>query len=769
MNKEKVFGIIKFNILRNMQNKWFIILNVFLLISCLIGTNLNNIKEILESHDINLFNEEIVLEIVDKENLVGDKFASKFDEDDKVEIRFIEGQQYTEDTIPDNLVVIEVASDEETIIAGKVISKEVPDYKLYDPVFEVFDEIRAELFAEKHDIALEDLEIMNSEVNVETIMLAVDEENYEKKEMIKLFSVILVDLICLIVFSKIASEVAEEKVSRSIEYVLTSVTAKEYLFAKIASIISLIVLQMVYTFVYYFMGLCLSGLLGSAALTLNVDNTTTMVAFDVEIIMYILTLFVYGVLTLILMSIIQAAISSKTTNMTEASNTTMLLTMITLFAYFVTLGLITPYTNMTPLIYILSCIPLLSNFFVPAIMIIGQATTLQIVVSMGLLVISIPIAFEICSKIFKNGVLDYTTKKNKKSKKEKVERTVKEEQEHQVKVAKYKNYSFVLGLGMILFTALQFITNILVSSLLLPMMSSIFNEGQFQLIGLAVTSFVSMYFTAKLFGLYTDKTDKELSENTVSCDGGDAGEKPQKSLKSKKIKEKVRLTLIGCFVFAVVQIGLPHLLELIGVNYTMETLFNMNLDGSLLSNVLLFITLAIIPAVFEELLYRKAIIDFSKGFGKGFAVVCSALLFGIIHMNLAQGILAFAVGLLMGYIYLKSGDIRITMLLHLLNNAFSAFQMMFGETSLLMNIITIIYLIPIILGGLILVVKLIKTITHYIKAKKNGETVKKISLKPLINKEELSNYKYMFTNFTFITMILLLVLEFVLIEVLLRK
>ena len=769
MNKEKVFGIIKFNILRNMQNKWFIILNVFLLISCLIGTNLNNIKEILESHDINLFNEEIVLEIVDKENLVGDKFASKFDEDDKVEIRFIEGQQYTEDTIPDNLVVIEVASDEETIIAGKVISKEVPDYKLYDPVFEVFDEIRAELFAEKHDIALEDLEIMNSEVNVETIMLAVDEENYENKEMIKLFSVILVDLICLIVFSKIASEVAEEKVSRSIEYVLTSVTAKEYLFAKIASIISLIVLQMVYTFVYYFMGLCLSGLLGSAALTLNVDNTTTMVAFDVEIIMYILTLFVYGVLTLILMSIIQAAISSKTTNMTEASNTTMLLTMITLFAYFVTLGLITPYTNMTPLIYILSCIPLLSNFFVPAIMIIGQATTLQIVVSMGLLVISIPIAFEICSKIFKNGVLDYTTKKNKKSKKEKVERTVKEEQEHQVKVAKYKNYSFVLGLGMILFTALQFITNILVSSLLLPMMSSIFNEGQFQLIGLAVTSFVSMYFTAKLFGLYTDKTDKELSENTVSCDGGDAGEKPQKSLKSKKIKEKVRLTLIGCFVFAVVQIGLPHLLELIGVNYTMETLFNMNLDGSLLSNVLLFITLAIIPAVFEELLYRKAIIDFSKGFGKGFAVVCSALLFGIIHMNLAQGILAFAVGLLMGYIYLKSGDIRITMLLHLLNNAFSAFQMMFGETSLLMNIITIIYLIPIILGGLILVVKLIKTITHYIKAKKNGETVKKISLKPLINKEELSNYKYMFTNFTFITMILLLVLEFVLIEVLLRK
>lgn len=752
MNKEKVFGIIKFNILRNMQNKWFIILNVFLLISCLIGTNIDNIKSLLESHDINIFNEEIVIEIVDKENLVGDKFASKFDEDDKVEVRFIEGQEYTEDTIPDNLVVIEVARDEETIIAGKVISKEVPDYKLYDPVFEVFDEIRAELFAEKHDIELEDLEIMNSEVNVETIMLAVNEENYEKKEMIKLVSVIIVDFVCLMVFSKIANEVAEEKVSRSIEYVLTSVSAKEYLFAKIASIISLIVLQMVYTFVYYFMGLCVSTLFGSTILTLNADQTATMMAFDIEIILYILTLFVYGVLTLVLMSIIQAAISSKTTNMTEAGNTTMLLTMITLFAYFVTLGLITPYTNMTPLIYILSCIPLLSNFFVPAIMIIGQATTLQVIVSLGLLVISIPIAFEICSKIFKNGVLDYTTKKVKKGKIAKVERTIKEEQEHKVKIAKYKNYSFVLGLGMILFTALQFVTNILVVSLVSPMMSSMFNPVQLQLIEMAVTSIVSMYLTAKVFQLYTDK------ENCVFCDRGDAGEK----------SKKTKLILIGCFVFAVVQVFLPHLLELIGVNYTMETIFDMNLEGSLLTKVLLFIALAITPAIFEELLYRKAIIDFSKGFGKGFAIVCSALLFGIIHMNFAQGILAFAVGLLMGYIYLKSGDIRITMLLHLLNNAYSAFQMMFGESSLTMKIITIIYLVPITLGGIILLIKLVKTILRYIKAKKNGEKVKLISLKPFINKEEIINYKYMFTNFTFVTMTILLILEFALVEVLLR-
>ena len=123
----------------------------------------------------------------------------------------------------------------------------------------------------------------------------------------------------------------------------------------------------------------------------------------------------------------------------------------------------------------------------------------------------------------------------------------------------------------------------------------------------------------------------------------------------------------------------------------------------------------------------------------------------------------------MGYIYLKSGDIRITILLHLLNNTYAAFQMMFSESEVVMNIITIIYLIPIALGGLILAIKLVKTLVCYIKAKKNGEKIKTPSIKTLINKEELANYKYMFTNFTFITMVLLLGLEFALIEVLLRK
>ena len=49
--------------------------------------------------------------------------------------------------------------------------------------------------------------------------------------------------------------------------------------------------------------------------------------------------------------------------------------------YLVSLSAISPYITVTPLMYIISCITIVSTFFVPAMMIIGQATTIKIIIS----------------------------------------------------------------------------------------------------------------------------------------------------------------------------------------------------------------------------------------------------------------------------------------------------------------------------------------------------------------------------------------------------
>lgn len=83
------------------------------------------------------------------------------------------------------------------------------------------------------------------------------------------------------------------------------------------------------------------------------------------------------------------------------------------------------------------------------------------------------------------------------------------------------------------------------------------------------------------------------------------------------------------------------------------------------------ITIAVLPAVFEEFAFRKVIYGYMRKHGKIIAAVFSSMLFGLMHQNFTQGIFAFGMGLLMCYVYEKTGRIICTMLLHFLNNAIS--------------------------------------------------------------------------------------------------
>lgn len=55
------------------------------------------------------------------------------------------------------------------------------------------------------------------------------------------------------------------------------------------------------------------------------------------------------------------------------------------------------------------------------------------------------------------------------------------------------------------------------------------------------------------------------------------------------------------------------------------------------------------------------------------ANVLQALLFGVIHLNLIQGSYAFVLGLLLGWVYWRTGKLRYSMLLHLAVNGSSLF------------------------------------------------------------------------------------------------
>ncbi len=83
-----------------------------------------------------------------------------------------------------------------------------------------------------------------------------------------------------------------------------------------------------------------------------------------------------------------------------------------------------------------------------------------------------------------------------------------------------------------------------------------------------------------------------------------------------------------------------------------------------------FFFLAVVAApVLEEILFRGIILEgYLKNYKPWTAILVSAFLFGLIHLNLAQGVSAFISGILFGWIYWRTRSILLGILLHFINN-----------------------------------------------------------------------------------------------------
>lgn len=76
------------------------------------------------------------------------------------------------------------------------------------------------------------------------------------------------------------------------------------------------------------------------------------------------------------------------------------------------------------------------------------------------------------------------------------------------------------------------------------------------------------------------------------------------------------------------------------------------------------IAVAFAPIV-EEMLFRKVLIDRTRKYGDGAAILLSGLLFGAFHGNFTQFFYTAGVGLFFAFVYVRTGRIRYTIFMHM--------------------------------------------------------------------------------------------------------
>lgn len=77
----------------------------------------------------------------------------------------------------------------------------------------------------------------------------------------------------------------------------------------------------------------------------------------------------------------------------------------------------------------------------------------------------------------------------------------------------------------------------------------------------------------------------------------------------------------------------------------------------------------IIAPIFEEFIYRGAVLRSLEKYGRWFAILISAILFGLMHGNFYQIFMATGIGIALGYLATEY-SIKLTILLHMINNTF---------------------------------------------------------------------------------------------------
>jgi membrane protease YdiL (CAAX protease family) len=78
--------------------------------------------------------------------------------------------------------------------------------------------------------------------------------------------------------------------------------------------------------------------------------------------------------------------------------------------------------------------------------------------------------------------------------------------------------------------------------------------------------------------------------------------------------------------------------------------------------------LVVAAPIAEELFFRKMLIGRLICYGERNAVMISGLVFGLAHGNISQFFYAFGIGLLLGVVYIKTGRLAYTIILHMIIN-----------------------------------------------------------------------------------------------------
>ena len=413
----KLGFLTKYSLGKKIKSKWFIVVNIIILlvISALInmdsiiklfGGDFNNNEEILVIDNIGVLETFKDIYAINNEYL---KSETKYSIEE-----YKEGYDSAIEEIKDtDKILIVIDKDETNYITSKLITNSSMDTITYTIISNTLDSVKREEVLKSYNITKEMYEKIESKVEVERIIL--DSENKDDNMLTNLVvTIITMPFFFLTVYlvQMIGAEINEEKSTKSMEIIISNVSAKTHFISKIISSNVFVLIQGALLLIYCIIGIIIRYFVsGSIINSLPVELTTLgstlsssgimdniKIALPLMLLLLIITLFAY--------SIVSGVLASVTTNMEDYQQIQTPIVLILLAGFY--LSSLASIFKGSIFIKVASYLPFISSLLAPTMYTLGEFSLFDMLISILLMVVTILLLMKYGFRIYKVGILNYS-------------------------------------------------------------------------------------------------------------------------------------------------------------------------------------------------------------------------------------------------------------------------------------------------------------------------------------------------------------------------
>lgn len=420
----KLKYLTKISLKRKINTKWFVIANI---IFAVIIIGLLNMDAIISFFGGD-FDQAQLIYVQDNTDRTYDILTSQNDAyknltDDsenafKLEKTTKSSEEIFKDEENKNAWYLTIDNDNENYIKATLTSEGYINTSSYAGISTIINNTKTVIAMEESNISPEELAKISSPVNLERKILDEDKKSEDENVqmiMSTVFPILILPFFALTMFlvQMVGAEINDEKTTRGMEIIISNVPPKIHLFSKVIASNLFVFLEAALLVIYAIIGFVIRTLIGGSVSTGDFDISSildTILKSDIaSSLAYIIPLtIILMILTFIAYAILAGILASMTTNTEDFQQMQMPIVIISLVGYY--LAMMAGLFDGSIFIKVLSFIPFISAILAPSLLILGQIGIFEVVIAIILLIITIWLLLKYGMRIYKVGILNYSSK-----------------------------------------------------------------------------------------------------------------------------------------------------------------------------------------------------------------------------------------------------------------------------------------------------------------------------------------------------------------------